>query len=179
MIWINLVIIIILLFWVYVLVFHYKAPWVPIWQKDVYRLAGLLKLEDGKTFYELGCGNGRVIFNFAKKYPQVNFVGIELSPFFYLFCQLRKIFGGYKNVRIVFNDYLRLDFNRADYLYFFLNNKPAQEIGRKIEKEVNKKMIIISYCFEIFAWKNYLVSFDKPGQRINPIYVYQYQKRGD
>lgn len=168
-----------LLFLLYLLIFRYKVPWVPIWQRDLIRLDRLIKLEDNKFFYDLGCGNGRVLFYFAKKYPQVKFVGIELSLNLYLFCQLRKFLGGYKNVKIKLNDYMRVELSQADYIFVFANQEPMQEIGAKIGKEVNKKIILISYCFNINAWQDLLINKDKPDKKNNTIYIYEYQKRGD
>ncbi len=174
--WWQIILIIAFLFLLYLLIFRYKAPWVPIFKEDLKRLDSLIKLETNKTFYELGCGNGRVIFYLAKKYPEVKFVGIEISLFLFLFCQLRKILGNYKNVKLKLNDYMLLDLNQADYIYVFSNTKPVNELAQKIVNEVNKSLIVISYCFEIKDWQRYLLIESKPDLKANTIFIYEYKK---
>ncbi len=178
MAWLNLFLSLALLFLVYLLIFRYKAPWVPMYKKDLARLDQLIEFKPGQTFYDLGCGNGRIIFYLAKKYPEVKFVGVEISLIFFLICYVRKLMGGYKNVSLKLNDYMRLDFNQADYIYVFANAKPINDIARKIEKEILKPIIILSYCFEIKDWDKFLVEQSKPEAKSNSIYIYQY-KKGD
>jgi len=162
-----------LIIFMYLLIFRYKVPWLPIWQTDLVRLEKLLRLESGKVFYDLGSGNGRVIFYLAKKYPDVEFVGFELSFFLCLFSQIRKVLGRHKNVKIKLRDYMRLDLNLADYIYVFANEDPMQEIGEKIDKEVEKEIVLISYCFQIDKWEKFLITKSKPDDKINGIYIYQ------
>jgi len=171
--WLYLPFILFLLFLLYLLIFRYKAPFVPVFKKDLPRLASLLKLEAGKTFYELGCGNGRVLFYLAKKNPQVNFIGVEISFIMYLICQLRKIFGGYKNVRIKLNDFMRMDFAKADYLYFFLLAEGLEKFYQKLKNELKPGAQVMTFCFEIKAWKDRLLKENKPQPKDISIYIYQ------
>jgi len=168
----NIFISIFLLFLLYLLIFRYKAPWVPIFTRDLIRIDQLINLEAGKTFYDLGCGNGRVIFYLAKKYPSVNFVGVELSLNLFIICNLRKIFGGYKNVKLILNDYMRLDLNLADYIYVFANAGPIQTIGEKLARERKKALIVISYCFPINNLTKFLREKNKPDAKNQAIYIY-------
>jgi len=175
----NLIMGLVLLFLVYLLIFHYKAPWVPMYKKDLIRLDQLIKLEPGRTFYDLGCGNGRIIFYLAQKHPEVKFVGVEISLIFFLICYTRKLIGGYKNVYLKLNDYMRLDFNQADFIYVFANAEPVNEIARKIEKEVAKPLVVLSYCFELKNWDRFLIQQSKPEAKSNSIFIYQYKKGDD
>jgi SAM-dependent methyltransferase len=174
LIFLDILVFVVLLFLLYVLMFRYKAPWVPAWKNDLSRVAEMVEIEDGKTLIDLGCGNGRIIFYLAKKYPQANFVGIEISIFFYIFCRLRKIFGKYNNVKMRYGDFMMIDFNQYDYIYAFTNVKPMIQIAKKIEKEVNKELYLISYCFEVGDWEKYLIKKDKPEKKTG-IYLYQYK----
>src|SRR3989344_7338874 len=142
--WWQIILIFGLLFLLYLLIFRYKAPWVPIFKNDLPRLDRLIQFETGKTFYDLGCGNGRVIFYLARKYPQVNFVGVEISLIFFLICFLRKVLGHYSNVSLILNDYMRLDLNQADYIFVFARDKTVQDIAEKLEREIKKKIILFS-----------------------------------
>ena len=175
MIFLQMLVMLFLAVFLYLLIFRYKAPWVPTFKKDIIRLAQLLKLEDGKVFYDLGCGDGRVIFYLARKYPRAKFVGVEISLFFLALSYLRKILGNYKNVGFKLADYMKMDLNLADYVFIFANQQPVIDLAKKIEAEVNKPITVISYCFEILIWQNYLVLHDKPA-KTNSIYIYKYKK---
>jgi len=179
MIYFKILILAILLFLLYLLIFRYKAPWVPIYRSDLARLDQLIELESGKTFYDLGCGNGRVIFYLAKKYPEVNFTGVEISLIFFLICCLRKFAGKYKNVKLKLFDYMLLDLNKADYIYAFANKLTIEDLARKIEKEIDKNLVVVSYCFPISSWEKFLLPEENnPGEKKNLIHIYQY-KKGD
>jgi hypothetical protein len=47
------------------------APWVPTRSKDIKRGLDLAKMKPNEIFFELGCGDGRVVF-FANKNYKVN-----------------------------------------------------------------------------------------------------------
>lgn len=175
MIYLNLLFFLCMSIFLYLLIFRYKAPWVPTFKKDIIRLSQLLKLEDNKIFYDLGCGDGRVIFYLARKYPQVKFVGVEISLFLFCLCNLRKFWGNYQNVNFKLADYMRLDLNLTDYVFIFANMQPVSDLAKKIENEVKKEVFLISYCFEIPSWSNYLITHDKPGAKINSLYIYKYK----
>jgi len=178
MIYFKILILAVLLFLLYLLIFRYKAPWVPMYKRDLARLDQLLKLKPGNNFYDLGCGNGRVIFYLAKKYPQVNFTGVEISLTLFLICCLRKFAGNYKNVKLKLFDYMLLDLNQADYIYAFANKLTIEDLARKIEKEADKDLVVLSYCFPISSWKKFLVAEEnKPGEKKNLFHIYQYKKR--
>ena len=46
--------------------------------------ANNLEIKNNSVFYDLGCGDGRVLVAFAKKHPAVKMVGVDISflPYF-------------------------------------------------------------------------------------------------
>jgi precorrin-6B methylase 2 len=42
------------------------APWVPTKKRDIVRAIKLSGLQSGEVFYDLGCGDGRVVIEAAK-----------------------------------------------------------------------------------------------------------------
>jgi len=175
MILIYLILLIGLGFFIYLLIFRYKAPWVPIWKSDLARLDKMINLIPGKTFYDLGCGNGRVLFYLARKNPQVQFVGIDLSLILIMICLVRKYLGHYDNVNFKLGDYSLLDYNLADYLYCFTMPLAMTSLAQKISQTLHKDIFLIAYCFPVEAWTQYLLIADKP-PKDNGIYLYHYKK---
>ena len=102
-----------------------------------------------KSFIDLGCGNGRVIF-FLNKYFKIKYYGVEFFKTPYNYC--KTIFSGEQNIQIENDDFRNLNFLNKDIDCFFFNeplkNKKDFElvinsICKKFEKDTHKKYYII------------------------------------
>jgi cyclopropane fatty-acyl-phospholipid synthase-like methyltransferase len=51
----------------------------------------LANLQPGEKFYDLGCGNGKVVIYAAKNFP-IEAIGVELAFPLYLICKIRQFF---------------------------------------------------------------------------------------
>lgn len=146
------------------------APWVPTWKKDLPRIFKLANIRPGETFYELGCGNGKVIL-YAYKNFRVKAIGLEISLPLYLICKIRQVFNYNPNLKFKFKNLFREDLRKADVIYFFGMPKPLKEkLKQKLEKELKPKTRVISYVFPIEGWQPDIV--DKPKESEVPIYLY-------
>ncbi|MDO8622525.1 MAG: hypothetical protein Q7R80_04815, partial [bacterium] len=63
------------------------APWVPTWRRDVDRFLALAQLRPGERFYDLGCGDGRLVRAAANTGTIAT--GFECSLLPYLLAKLR------------------------------------------------------------------------------------------
>lgn len=138
------------------------APWVPTWQKDFSRIERLLNLQDGETFMELGCGNGRVCRAIAKCYPSpckgegmggVCVIGIELSLLQFLVAWIQTKLSGLKNVSIKFGNAFNQDLSKVDALYMFLMPETYAKIRPKLEKELKSGARVVTYVWPIAGWE--------------------------
>jgi len=145
----------------------YAAPWIPTWQKDIERILSLARIEPNKKFYDLGCGDGRLVVAAAKKGAQS--VGIELSILPYIFGKIRALKSG-EPTKIIFKNFFRADLSDADAVYMFLTPPIMPKIGAKLEAELKPGALAISYHFPIPGWEAIEVNRlkDRP-----TIYVYQ------
>ena len=146
------------------------APWVPIRRSDLERVYQILHLKPGEVFYELGSGDGRLIFFLANRVKNP-LVGIELNPWLYFWCRVRQK----PNTKFVLGDLFGQNLSKADVIYLFglprvINNR----LRLKLEKEAKPGARIISYGFMITDWPPPLV--DKPDKKHLPIFVYQLKK---
>lgn len=147
------------------------APYVATRKRDIERVIKLADLKGGEVFYELGCGDGRVLFEVAKRYD-VKAIGVEIALPLYLLCQLKRLFfKKRKNVVIKFKDVFKEDLSQANVIYFFGMPKPIREkLKAKFEKELKPKTKVISYVFQIEGWKEKAIS--KPEKEV-PIFLYE------
>ena len=102
-----------------------------------------------KSFIDLGCGNGRVIF-FFNRYFKIKYYGVEFFKEPFNYC--KTIFFREQNIQIENEDFRNLNFLKKDIdCYFFnepLKNKKEFEfvissIYQKYNKDVYKKYYII------------------------------------
>jgi len=137
------------------------APWVPAWKKDLPRIFELAKLKPGEIFYDLGCGNGKVVL-YARKNFQAKAIGLEISVPMYLICKIRQIFNYNKNLVFKFKDLYQEDLSQADVVYFFGVAGKLEKLKEKLAKELKPGCRVISYVFPMPGWEPVAVSKPKP-----------------
>ena len=82
-------------------------------------ISKIISTYDFKNFIDLGCGSGRVINFFNKKFPDKNFIGIEYYEEQYKYC--KKIFINNQNINLINLDFTKIDFLKYNSDCFFLN----------------------------------------------------------
>lgn len=146
------------------------APWVPMWSRDKKRVFALAGLKAGENFYDLGCGNGKIVV-YAAKHFDVRATGIELAFPLYAACKLRQIFAGNRNIIFKFGDLFKEDLSGADVVYVYGMPKVLKnKLKEKLERELKPGARVVSYVFKIDGWQPAAV--DKPDERSVPIYLY-------
>lgn len=148
------------------------APWVPAWKKDLPRIMRLADLQPGQTFYELGCGDGKVVFYAARNFD-AQVIGLEISLILFGICKLKQLFYKNKNLAIKYKNLFKQNLRDADVVYFFgMPDKISQKLRKKLDAELRPGTKVISYAFEVSGWSP--VAVDKP--RPNDVSIYLYIK---
>lgn len=145
------------------------VPFVNSRKKIIDFLVKEIKIESGKILYDLGCGDGKVIFNLAKKNSQVNFVGYELNP---SLIWIAKVFRKLPNVQYQRQNFFETDLKDADYVFLFLFPELMDKLLPKLEKELKSGAIVISNSFK-FSKKQPFKSIESPIV-LESLYFYQF-----
>lgn len=149
------------------------APWVPTKRKDFKRINDQLKIKDGSTFYELGCGEGRVCRYIAKKNPNATIIGIEKALPIYLIAHIRQLLMPHKNLQYIYGDVLKADLSGADALYTYAMIQTINEkLKPKFLKELKPGCRIVSYQFAMTDWPGEQ-EVDQPQKEDPRLYVYE------
>lgn len=128
------------------------APWVPTWQHDTKRAVGLLALQPGDRFYELGSGIGTLCIAVAKN-PDVKVIGVELSLAQWLVSKFRQFLSRTPNINYRLGNLLNTDLSDADAVYFFLMPEVYEKLRPKLERELRPGAKVISYVWPVPAWE--------------------------
>lgn len=90
-------------------------------RKDLKKLVKSFKLKKGDVFADLGCGDGRVVFEVAKQYKDVKCIGYEISPIHIMLAKLSKtiFFPFQKRIQIIPEDFTKTNLDGINF--FFIN----------------------------------------------------------
>ena len=147
------------------------APWVPCRNRDLKRIFKLADLKEGQIFYDLGCGNGRVVVYASDNY-KAKAVGLEISLPMYLICRLRQLIKPRPNLEFRFKNLFKENLSQADAVYFFgMPETINKKLSAKLKQELKPGAKIISYSFSLIGWTPKVI--DKPTKKDLPVYLYE------
>lgn len=143
----------IILFFIFLGTFAYAgilaAPWFPTWSRDIARFLRLADIKPGQKFYDLGCGDGKLVFAAAGAGAQA--IGYEISLLPYLLAIVRSF--SIKNSKIIYKNFWKVNLSDADIIYCFLTPKINPKARDKFENELRPGAKIIAYTWPIDGWQ--------------------------
>ncbi len=104
----------------------FGAPYVPTLAITSSQLFQLVQLPKGSIYYDLGCGDGRML-RYARQHGYLA-VGYETNPLLWLWCKWR--FRHDHGVQIYFGNFLKADLSRADLVYVFQMGSVVAKLER-------------------------------------------------
>ncbi len=145
----------------------------------LHKIYDIIKKENIKSFVDLGCGNGRVLYFFNKK-MKIDYLGVELFEDAFNSCL--KIFKNNHNVKLIKKSFFDLDFKNTYDCYFL--NDPLKEVGEhnrlvttiisslgQSQKPLFVTVNLTEGKSEVFASMNLLYSLKISSRSIN---IYKY-----
>ncbi len=125
----------------------FGAPFVPSSRKSIDKMLELAGLQTGDVIFDLGCGDGRIVFA-AAKCGAAKSIGIEISPLVYIIAKVRNLFSGNKHTEIRFgNIFSQTDYNEANVIFAFLMPHLMQKVFAEIWPQLAPGARIISSSF--------------------------------
>jgi SAM-dependent methyltransferase len=147
------------------------APFVPTPMAAVEKMLLLAKIKEGEIVYDIGCGDGRMVYLAAKKYKAKAF-GLELSPLIYAIARIRHFLWRSK-AKILFSNFKNRNLRDADVIVCYLLPETLEYLQSKLEKELKKGARVISYAFKVGDWKPSHKEERDPLMNLAPIWVYE------
>lgn len=124
------------------------VPFVPT-PRAVSRVAiDLLDVQPGEEVYDLGCGNGRLVYMIADKHPEAQVYGAEIAPLPYLLSQMIVWVKPRKNGRVLFKDFNALSLTKTNKVFLYLLPEIMNQLLPKLERELPKGARLVACDFE-------------------------------
>lgn len=138
------------------------APFVVTPDNILNKILEKADLKPGEIFWDVGCGDGKVVKAAMKKYRVLGY-GVEINPILCLICL-------FKGIKIYWTSIENINLAKADVVYMYLGPEIVETVARKLENH-NKSVILISRRFEIKTWKKY--EWKKMSDGDNLVYFYK------
>ena len=129
------------------------APYVASPVRVVDRMLELANMKPGETFYDLGCGDGRILIAAVARY-KVKAVGVEISPKLVAkaTASIQKA-GLSSQAHVTQGDLLNVDFSRADVVVIYLSTPLNERLRPHLEHYLKPGARIVSHDYAIPGWK--------------------------
>lgn len=151
------------------------APYVTSPQKVVDRMLEMAGVKSNELVYDLGCGDGRVLFTAVEKY-RAKAVGIEIDPKLveYTREQAQKMAMG-NRVKVIQGDMLTADLSDADVVTMYLLTESNEKLRPRLEKMLRPGTRVVSYDFAVPGWKPKWVERVEEVSRTHDHVIYLYE----
>lgn len=159
--------------------FMNKVPFVTASSAVLKDVAEALDVKDNSVVYDLGCGDGRILFYLSFIAPKARYIGIENSLFPFLLAR----FGSFLNykktgnkVDIIKGDFFKEDLSKVTHVFTYLYPNIMDDLLTKFDSEFNPGTKLVSLSFK-FTNKQPIQEIDlgrskyKLGRKL---YVYQF-----
>jgi protein-L-isoaspartate O-methyltransferase len=150
------------------------APYYPTPELVVQKMLEFGGLKAGETMFDLGSGDGRIVFMAAQMF-HANAIGVELDNDLarQSIDRARKL--GLANARIIHGDLLKQDYSSADLVtVYLLPSSINDKVRPLLEKQLKKGARVVSHDFNFPNWKHtkYLTIDDDGEGRSHTLYLY-------
>lgn len=138
-----------------------------------------MDIKDTSVVYDLGCGDGRVLFHLRKNNPNAKYVGIENSLFPYILANfnnwLLKI-KKEKGIKIIRGNFFGTDISDATHVFTYLYPNIMDDLLPKFDKELKNGTRLVSASFHFTAKKGVQeVDLKRNGYKIvKKLYIYEF-----
>jgi len=149
-----------------------SVPYVPTRKETLDVILDSIELGREDIFYDLGCGDGRVVVEVAKRFPVKKAVCIEARRDLVEEAKKKAVEAGVSDrVVIIHGDFFKVPIRDATVVYMYLLTSVNEALKPKLERELREGARIITLDFQIPGWKPVEILGEKAGWQ-RTLYVY-------
>ena len=132
------------------------APFVPTQNDIVKKMLELVQVNSDDVLFDLGCGDGRILFAAVKDFGAKKAIGYEIRKDLYdgVLQEIKK--QNLEHRIVVFNDnLLNAKLTEATVITLYLTNSGNNELRQKLIEEAKPGTRIVSNSFDFTGWSYY------------------------
>lgn len=129
------------------------APYVPTPQNIVRKMLELAKAGPDDVVYDLGCGDGRVLFTAVEEFNVKRAVGYEINPYMSESTQRKVAEKGLNGrVEVINENFFLADISAASIITLYLTTSGNSKLKPKFERELRPGTRVVSHDFPMHGW---------------------------
>ncbi len=129
------------------------APYVPTPLNVVKEMLALAGAGPGDVVYDLGCGDGRVLFIAAREFNVSRAVGYDLDADMVEGVAMRiREEGLVGRISVVHANFMEVDLSPATVVTLYLTTSGNAKLRPKLEAELRRGTRVVSHDFPIHGW---------------------------
>lgn len=156
-----------------------KVPFVPVPDSILKQIYNALEVKERSVVYDLGCGDGRVLFYISKRMPNATYIGIENVTFPLILAHIRawwhRKFTS-TEIEILNQDFFTRDLSDATHIFTYLYPNVMDDLLPKLDRELKKGTRLVSATFK-FTTKQPIAQIDLGRSKrklARTLYVYEF-----
>ena len=145
----------------------YGLPPVPTKPERIQKALKLANLQPNEVLYDLGAGDGRVLFIAAREFG-AKAVGLEIGPIQCAWIWLRITANGLGDqIRLKWENFYKANLGEADVVFIYATSNEVMKLAPHLEKEMKQGARLVSISADFPEWEP--SAFDNR----NLIFVYE------
>jgi SAM-dependent methyltransferase len=131
--------------------FKNKAPFVTSSNAVLKDINIALEIKDDSVVYDLGCGDGRVLFYLTRFNKNAEYIGIENGVLPFLLSRVGNYLNKKKvnnNVKILRKNFFNQDLSNATHVFTYLYPNVMDDLLPKFDKELKPGTRLVSLSFK-------------------------------
>ena len=154
---------------------HSVAPFVPTPINVVRRMLNLAAVGPDDVVYDLGCGDGRILFMAIAEFEAERAVGYDINPSMVEPLRKRIENSGLEDrIEVVNANFFNVDLSPASVVTMYLTTSGNTKLRPKLEEELEDGARVVSHDFPVHNWTTDKAS-EPPHYTIGSHKIYLYK----
>lgn len=150
------------------------APYVPTPQPFVMDMLQMAEVSSYDIIYDLGCGDGRIIFTAVELFNVKKAVGFEINPYMIEDIEKKIIEKGLEDRIFIFRkNFMEVELSEASVVTLYLTTSGNLKLKPKLEAELKPGSRVISHDFPINGWMEINNNQNHPAGGSHRMFLYR------